>query len=157
MAASKGNKNAKGNKGGGRKSEYRPEYAKQALKLCLMGATDKDLAEFFGVTVRTINRWKKDKIEFMSSLKKGKDEADANVASMLYHRATGYSHPDVHISNYKGKITVTELTKHYPPDTTAAIFWLKNRQPDKWREKHEVDVKVEQPLFPDVSKNNSNK
>lgn len=124
---------------GGRPSSYRPDFAHQAGKLCLLGATDQDLADFFDVDERTINRWKQDHPEFCQSIKGGKKMADANVAEKLYQRATGYSHPDVHISNYQGTITATPVTKHYPPDTTAAIFWLKNRQRDKWREKQEVE------------------
>ncbi len=52
----------------------------------------------------------------------------------------GYSHPAVHVSNYQGDITLTPITKHYPPDTVAAIFWLKNRQPAKWRDTKHLDV-----------------
>ena len=54
----------------GRKSEYRIEFSDQALKLCLLGATDKELAEFFSVTEQTLNKWKKDYPEFLESLKK---------------------------------------------------------------------------------------
>ena len=67
------------------------KYADQALKLCLLGATDKELAEFFSVSEQTLNKWKKDYPEFLESLKKGKNIADANVASRLYNRAIGYS------------------------------------------------------------------
>lgn len=63
--------------------------------------------------------------------------ADAEVGERLFQRACGYSHPDVHISNYQGAITQTEITKHYAPDTTACIFWLKNRRPDLWRDRME--------------------
>lgn len=122
---------------GGRPSSYKPEYAEQAQKLCRLGATDKELADFFGVQERTINNWKAEHPVFLQSLKEGKGLADAEVADKLYRRATGYSHPDTHVSNYQGLITLTPLTKHYPPDTTAAIFWLKNRRPDLWRDKPE--------------------
>lgn len=142
---------------GGRPSKYKEEFNKQAFKLALLGATDKDLADFFEVCESTINNWKLEYPEFLESIKKGKDEADATVASKLFHRACGYKHKDVHISNYKGEITITDLDKHYPPDTTAAIFWLKNRQPEKWRDKQEVDLRIEQPLFPNVSKDDSDK
>lgn len=124
---------------GGRPSSYRTEFAPQAGKLCLLGATDQELADFFDVDERTINRWKQDHPEFCQSIKGGKMQADANVAEKLYQRASGYSHPDTHISNHQGTITVTPVTKHYPPDTTAAIFWLKNRQRNKWRDKQEVE------------------
>jgi len=123
---------------GGRPTKYREEYAEQARKLCLLGYTDKELAEFFGVVESTINEWKLDHMEFSESLKSGKAIADADIAASLYEKAKGYSHPDVHISNFGGQITVTEITKHYPPDTAAAFIWLKNRQSKRWRDK--VDV-----------------
>lgn len=107
----------------GRKSEYRIEYADQALKLCLLGATDKELAEFFSVSEQTLNKWKKDYPEFLESLKKGKNIADANVASRLYNRAIGYSCKATKFATSEGKITDSkEYIEHYPPDTTAAII-----------------------------------
>ena len=127
----------------GRKSEYRIEYADQALKLCLLGATDKELSEFFSVSEQTLIKWKKDYPEFLESLKKGKNIADANVASRLYNRAIGYNCKATKFATSNGKITDSkEFIEHYPPDTTAAIFWLKNRQPEKWRDKKEVDANV---------------
>lgn len=125
----------------GRPSEYDPDKtAKQAKKACLMGATDKDLADFFEVSEKTINNWKHEHPEFLQSIKDGKEIADSNVAKSLYERANGYEHPEVHVSNYQGEITLTELTKHYPPDTTAGIFWMKNRQPHKWRDRKQTEV-----------------
>lgn len=109
--------------------------------LAKAGWTDAQMAKFFGVTEQTWNNWKKSSPEFFGSLKDWKAEADHAVERSLYERATGYSHPDVHVSNFQGEVTLTQLTKHYPPDTTAAIFWLKNRKPDDWRDKHEVEVK----------------
>lgn len=135
MAAPKGNKNAKGNGGGGRKSSYTPELCEWAEKLAKLGATDKEIGDSFGVSESTINRWKLEHVEFLESLKKGKIFADANVAQALYHRACGYSHEDVHISNFQGEITLTPIVKHYPPDTAAAFIWLKNRQSKYWRDK----------------------
>jgi hypothetical protein len=116
-------------------SKYQEDYAKQAYKLCLLGATDNELANFFDVSEQTINNWKADHPVFFESLKKGKIAADAQVAESLYNRATGYTCKDTHVSNFQGAITLTELDKHYPPDVVAAIFWLKNRQSDNWRDK----------------------
>ena len=121
----------------GRPTRYKAEYTEQVFKLCLLGATDADLADFFEVSEKTINTWKDAHPEFLQSLKAGKGEADANVGERLYQRAMGYEHPDTHISNYQGVITQTSITKHYPPDTTACIFWLKNRQRDRWRDKQD--------------------
>ena len=105
----------------------------------MLGATDKELADFFETTEQTINNWKHDFPEFFESIKKGKEQADSNVADRLYQRAMGYEHDDVHIANYQGEAIITPIRKYYPPDTTAAIFWLKNRQKDNWRDRQEVD------------------
>lgn len=122
-----------------RPSKYKEEYSEQAYKLCLLGATDKDLANFFEVDEATINRWK-DKPEFCESLKRGKMEADAVIAQKLFHRAKGYEHPEDKIFNDSGTPLIVPTTKHYAPDTTAAIFWLKNRQPKLWRDKQEIET-----------------
>jgi len=124
---------------GGRPSKYDAKYDDQAYKLCLLGADDSQLADFFEVNEDTINEWKKRHPTFSESLKTGKGIADANVAKSLYHRATGYEHPEVDIKMYEGEIIITDITKRYPPDTTAAIFWLKNRQRSKWRDKQDVE------------------
>lgn len=110
---------------------------KQAEKFCKLGAIDKELADFFDIAVSTLNLWKSEYPKFMESIKKGKDMADAEVAEKLFRRATGYNHPEVDIKMFEGAIIQTRLTKHYPPDTAAAIFWLKNRQRKKWRDKIE--------------------
>jgi hypothetical protein len=125
-----------------RPTAYKAEYAEQARKLCELGATDKDLAEFFKVKYRTIQNWKIDHEGFLHSLKLGKEIPDQSVERSLYQRAIGYSHPDSDIKVIDGKVVVTEITKHYPPDTTAAIFWLKNRKPKDWRDKQEVELQV---------------
>lgn len=123
----------------GQPTKYKPEYAEMAETLCAtIGATDKELAEHFQVTEQTINNWKTQFPVFFESLTRGKAVADGAVKQSLYLRATGYSVPEVHVSNYQGQITKTPIIKHYPPDTTAQIFWLKNRRPDEWRDKHEV-------------------
>lgn len=123
-----------------RPSKYKAEFAEQARKLCLLGATDAELAEFFEVSESTLNLWKKDHPEFSESIKKGKTQADADVADRLYQRAMGYEHPEVDIRVVSGEIIKTDITKIYAPDPTAAIFWLKNRQKAKWRDKVEQEI-----------------
>jgi len=121
-----------------RPSKYKAEFAEQARKLCKLGATDQEMADFFEVALSTLNLWKIQHPEFSESLKLGKEVADERVASALYQRAMGYSHPDTDIRVVDGAIVETPLIKHYAPDTTAAIFWLKNRRPDEWRDRQEV-------------------
>jgi len=77
----------------------------------------------------------------MQVLKRGKDKADTNVIESLYRRAIGYSHPEDKIFNNNGKALIVPTTKHYAPDTTAAIFWLKNRRPEEWRDRQEITGK----------------
>lgn len=129
-------------RGPGRPTAYKSEYAQQAYRLCLLGATDAELAEFFGVVESTIGLWKLKQPEFSESLKRGKVEADAVVAESLFKRAIGYSHPDVHIAVNQGEVIQTEIVKHYPPDTKAAFIWLKNRKATAWRDKVEVESEV---------------
>lgn len=120
---------------GGRPSKYDSKFCEHARKLCLLGATDQNLADFFEVDVSTINNWKIDHPEFFESLKAGKASADADVAASLYHRAMGYSHKAVKMFQYEGCVISEQYDEHYPPDTTACIFWLKNRRPDIWRDR----------------------
>ena len=135
----------------GRPTDYKPEYVEQVYKLCLLGATDKEIADFFNVCTSTLANWKNIHPEFMDSLKKSKLLADGDVAESLYNRALGYSHPDEHISNFQGEITKTKITKHYAPDPTSAIFWLKNRQPNKWRDKQVVNISLDEEFAKDES------
>lgn len=123
----------------GRPTDYKVEFNRQAEKLCLLGSTDKDMADFFDVSESTINLWKQKHPEFSESIKRGKISADANVASRLYKRAIGYEHDEDKIFNNNGEPLIVPTTKHVQPDTTAAIFWLKNRQPKMWRDKQEIE------------------
>jgi len=125
---------------GGRPTDYKPEYPEQARKLCKLGAIDVELADFFGVTVQTIGNWKAAHEEFFAATKLGKDESDARVEKSLYHRALGYSHDAVKIMAVDGAVVREEYREHYPPDTTAAIFWLKNRKPKEWRDIKAVEM-----------------
>lgn len=124
----------------GRPSKFKPEFIAQAEKLCRLGATDMELADFFEVEVRTLYRWKSENEQFCQALKSGKDEADDRVERSLYARANGYEHDEVDIRVVQGGIVQTPIRKYYPPDTTAAIFWLKNRRAAEWREMKAVEL-----------------
>lgn len=112
---------------------YKPEYDEQAEKLCKLGFTDVELAEFFEVVEKTINNWKKDHPTFLQAIKRGKDLADAEVAAKLYERACGYSHDAQKIMQNNGEPVIVDYVEHYPPDTTACLAWLHNRQRGKWQ------------------------
>lgn len=136
--AKKRRKKAKKKKNkGGRPAKYTPEHLRQARILAEKGLTDKEIAKVFGVKEQTINNWKKKFPHFFESLKAGKEIADSKVVQALYERACGYEREDTYFATHKGRIISKTYIKHYPPDTTACIFWLKNRQPDKWRDKQQ--------------------
>lgn len=123
----------------GRPSAYKPEYCDRAYEYALLGATDVEMAGFFGVIPQTFYNWQDQHPEFLEALMAGKHIADAKVAKSLYQRAIGYEHPEDDIRVVGGQIEVTPTIKRYAPDTAAATLWLKNRQSSKWRDKVEVD------------------
>ena len=104
-------------------------------RMAKKGFTDAEMAEFIGVTEQTLNNWKKAKPKFFESLKDWKAEADHKVERSLYERATGFICKEDKIFNNNGKEMIVPTEKHYPPDTTACIFWLKNRDKENWRDK----------------------
>jgi hypothetical protein len=117
---------------------YKPEYADQARKLCLLlGAEDQDLARFFNAPLDTLREWLVAVPEFATAVHAGRTLADAEVADRLWRRAVGYSHQAVRIFSHQGNALEVPYTEHFPPDTSACLFWLKSRQPDKWRDKIE--------------------
>jgi hypothetical protein len=125
---------------GGRPSKYDRRFVEEARKLALLGATDDEMAAFWDVSVATLNTWKSAHPEFLEALKEGKLSADAKVAERLYSRATGYSNPHavkIFMPAGADEPVYAPFTEHYPPDVTAAIFWLKNRQRWKWRDRQE--------------------
>lgn len=119
---------------------FNASFADLGRKLSLLGLTDKEIAEVFGVAESTLYLWKEKHSEFSEALRVGKAAADGDVADRLYQRALGYEHDEVDIRVVSGEIVQTPIRKAYPPDTTAAIFWLKNRQRTKWRDKVETGV-----------------
>ena len=125
----------------GRPSLYDPDYARQAKKLAELGATDQEIADFFEVDVRTVYRWKHDHDEFCQALKGGKDIADDRVERSLYQRAIGYEQEEVKIFMPGGadKPVYAPYRAKIAADTTAAIFWLKNRRKAEWRDKHDYE------------------
>lgn len=102
------------------------------------GLTDEQIAENIGISRSTLNNWKDKYPDISDTLKKGKDVVDRQVENALLKRALGYEYTEV-TKEYVpdvGKMTVTkEVTKQVIPDTTAQIFWLKNRKPGDWRDK----------------------
>lgn len=124
---------------------YQPEYATQAEKLCLLlGATNADLALFFDVSSDTVERWQKRHPDFADAVKRGKMVADSLVAESIYRQAIGAAtikRTKVFGDPKSGMELRVDYEEQLPPNTVAAIFWLKNRQPAQWRDRQKVELK----------------
>ena len=137
----------------GRPSGFKPEYVEIARKVCeAFGAIDIQIADVLGVSVKTLYTWKLEYPEFRDAIKKGKDAPDERVEDSLYHRAIGYTYDAVKIFNGAEGPVLVPYREHVPPDPTSAIFWLKNRRPAQWRDKHEVEHKAVENLTSDQLK-----
>lgn len=133
-------KDPKDKKKMGRPSKFNASIMGRVEMLARDGYTDKQMAFLLDVTEQTFNNWKKSHPDFFESLKDWKAIADDNVEKSLYNRAMGYSHKEDKIFCSDGCIITEETEKHYPPDTTACIFWLKNRRKKQWRQNPDIDV-----------------
>lgn len=117
-----------------------PEIAEQYAR---DGLINKEIADKLGISTSTLYNWQKKHVEFLEALKKGKQVVDAKVEKALLKRALGYDYEEIKVTvNESGQKRVEKTKKQVKPDTTAQIFWLKNRLPDKWRDKHEIDQNI---------------
>ncbi len=120
-----------------------------AWSLAIKGATDAEIAEAFGISVRTLNRWKKDHDSFMAALTAGKDQADAKVERMLYERAVGYKYTEketvleMDADGNRKPLKVRTVEKQCPPDVLAQMYWLNNRKSSYYKRNPENFIKQE--------------
>ncbi len=112
----------------GRPTGYKPEYVETAYHLCCLGLTNDQLGERLGVTRATINNWKQLHPDFFDAIKRGKEDADSLVVNALRKKALD-------------------------GDTTAMIFWLKNRQPKDWRDRKNIALENVSAPFDDYINN----
>lgn len=101
------------------------------------GLTDEQIAQNMGISARTLYRWKKEKQQICNALSKGKEVVDRQVENSLLKRALGYQYDEITV---EGGIETKRVTKEVAPDVTAQIFWLKNRKPEVWRDKQNLEV-----------------
>lgn len=108
------------------------------------GLTDEQIAENMGICRDTLIEWKKKYSDISDTLKRGKEVVDRQVENALLKRALGYKYTEVTKERIDGSLVVTkEVEKEVVPDTTAQIFWLKNRKPNEWRDKQNVELEGE--------------
>nr|WP_250279013.1 transposase [[Clostridium] colinum] len=109
------------------------------------GLTDEQIAVKMAISTTTLYAWKNKYTEISETLKKGKEIVDIQVENALLKRALGYTTTEKKVKKEYGEITEEiTITKEIPPDPTSAIFWLKNRRPEQWREKREVEQNTNQ-------------
>jgi hypothetical protein len=118
----------------GRPTLYKPDHVEQARKMCLLGATNQELADGFEVDRSTIDNWLKAHPEFAAAVYEGRDGADAEIAQKLFERARGCSYEATKVVVVKGEVVKVTYTVNLLPDVRACTFWLRNRRRRAWRE-----------------------
>jgi hypothetical protein len=112
------------------------EICRKVTRYLKLGCTHATVADQLGIAEDTFYAWVKKYPQFSEAVKAGDVEADADVASALYRNAVGYSHPEEKIfyDAQAGEVVRADTVRHYPPNTASAIFWLKNRRRETWRD-----------------------
>jgi transcriptional regulator with XRE-family HTH domain len=117
-----------------------------AKSLAMEGLIEKEIAARMGIAMSTLSKWKKEIDGFSEAIKIGKEPADANAKISLYKRVTGYMVTEKKIiveldaNGNQKPAKIETIEKHIPPDVGAIAFWLKNRLPEDWRDKHDVSL-----------------
>ncbi len=124
--------------------KYKPEYARHVTKYAELGATNRMLGAVFDVHEDTITRWRKRYPEFADAIEKAKAVADIQVEDALFKMATGYSYTVEEAKVMKDAqgnehLESISLTRYETPKIQAIQFWLKNRRPELWRDRSEVE------------------
>jgi hypothetical protein len=130
-----------------RKEKYEDTFPLMAEDYARRGLIDKQIAKNLGISVDTLYEYQKKYPEFSAAIKRGKKPVDVEVENALLKRALGFNFEETHIEYKPGKkaedkpiVThIKKIRKFVVPDTTACIFWCKNRRPKQWRDKHDID------------------
>ncbi|MFU0784511.1 MAG: Helix-turn-helix domain-containing protein [Thermoanaerobacterium thermosaccharolyticum] len=124
------------------KGKYREWITKEGLlKLeawARNGLTDEQIAKNIGIKRQTLYDWKNKYPDISDALKRGKEVVDIQVENALLKRALGYKYTETKKEVFDDGVKITTTVKEVVPDTTAQIFWLKNRKPNEWRDKQEI-------------------
>lgn len=126
------------------KCKYEPDFPERAEKFITEGHTQAECARFLGVSVPTFEEYKKKYPEFLNAVKSANRVLDDIVVNALYLKAIGFER------------VVNGQVRYYPPDLGAQVFWLKNRRPDEWRDKKEIEVPESLKVNFNWSKSNGN-
>ena len=129
------------------KSKYEDTFPLLAEGYAREGMIDKEIAKKLGICLAAYYKYQNQYIEFMEAIKRGKAPVDVEVENSLLKRTKGFDYEETTVE-YKpvaegqkaSPKSIKKTTKFIVPDVTACIFWLKNRKPDKWRDKQEIEA-----------------
>lgn len=130
-------------RGRGRPPKFKPEYVNIARAMTHVGCAEYEIAQALGVASQTLWSWGKVYPEFYEAIKFRPGDGDERVERSLFHKAIGYTFDTVELFNNQGEIIEHPVKKHIPPDTASAIFWLKNRKPEQWRDRIQMNGHVD--------------
>lgn len=144
----------------GRPNGYdKDKHPDWAWALAVKGLTNPEIAKAMGIATSTFNKWRTEHEELEDAVQTGKGIADAKVERSLFQRATGYTYEErkvvTEIDPRTGETKparIEKTTKVVPPDTTAQIFWLKNRRPKDWRDRRDIEMSNEGDIVFNVMK-----
>lgn len=122
----------------GRPTLKTEERIRKSIELARNGKNQREIAEIVGVKPNTISTWKEKDLEFSIALRENQAIADDMVEASLFKRATGYDYTE----EFATREGIQELRKHAPPDSGSIQFWLRNRRPDDWKDRQEIEHKV---------------
>jgi hypothetical protein len=128
----------------GPKTQFHPTFVTTAYEQCLLGQSEDEIAELFGVSQQTLIKWKRQHPTFAKAFQRGGSLADGKVAKALLKRAIGFSH-STEKRTYDAEGNVTQRirsTTHYPPEPAALSFYLFNRSRAKWSSKPAADLSI---------------
>jgi transcriptional regulator with XRE-family HTH domain len=117
---------------------FKREHVELARRLTQMGSGISQIAEAFGVTETTVYEWMQRHPEFANAITATRHIADEKVAAALYSKAVGFKREAVKAMQHNGNVVLAKYEEQLPPDTAAAFIWLKNRQPELWKDRHEI-------------------
>jgi hypothetical protein len=123
----------------GRPEAFQTSFIERAAKLYRNGAIDEEVAKSFKVALSTLYKWKAEKPEFSEAIKAAREVVTDKVEAALFKRATGFHVESVHFTAFQGAVIQTKFKEYYPPDTGAALGWLKANRPDRFREVSRVE------------------
>lgn len=125
--------------------KFDPSFVARAENYAHLGLTEEEMSECFDVSLPAFKRWKAKHPELRSAIKRGGPEATAHVARTMYLNAIGYEHTEDKIVTHRtqrGKLIVDVIptVKKYPPNHVSGIFYLKNKDPSRWKDRQELSA-----------------